>query len=73
MLFAADGSSFTEFMIERRLDRAHQMLIDPQTIGRMISTIAFAAGFNDLSHFNRTFRRRFGTTPSETRYGPHSI
>jgi AraC-like DNA-binding protein len=65
MLFAADGSSFTEFLIERRLDRAHQMLIDPRTIERTISTIAFAAGFNDLSHFNRTFRRRFGSTPSE--------
>jgi AraC-like DNA-binding protein len=30
-----------------------------------VSAIAFDAGFNDLSHFNRAFRQRFGVTPSE--------
>ena len=67
MLFATDRSSFTEFLIEQRLNCAYQMLIDPQMTGRTISLIAFAAGFSDLSHFNRTFRRRFGRTPSEAR------
>jgi AraC-like DNA-binding protein len=37
-------------------------------VERTISMIAFAAGFSDLSHFNRTYRRRFGETPSETRH-----
>ena len=29
--------------------------------------MAGEAGFNDLSHFNRAFRRRFGVTPSDVR------
>ena len=32
-----------------------------------IIDIAFAAGFGDVSHFNRMFRRRFGDTPSDVR------
>lgn len=33
------------------------------------TTIAAGAGFADPSYFNRTFRRRFGTTPTEVRRG----
>jgi len=31
--------------------------------------IAHDCGFNDVSHFNRCFRRRFGVTPSDIRFG----
>jgi AraC-like DNA-binding protein len=34
---------------------------------RRISDIAFECGFNDLSYFNRCFRRRFGLTPTAAR------
>jgi len=34
---------------------------------RRISDIAFDCGFNDLSYFNRCFRRRFGLTPTAAR------
>jgi AraC-like DNA-binding protein len=34
-----------------------------------IGSLAYAAGFGDLSSFNRTFRARFGMTPSEWRDG----
>src|SRR5262249_5129860 len=53
--------------LAQRLALARRMLTDPRWIGRPISAIAFAAGFADLSHFNRTFRRCFGATPSEIR------
>jgi AraC-like DNA-binding protein len=43
------------------------MLTTPNRSDRTISAIAFDAGFGDLSHFNRLFRRRFGATPSEVR------
>src|SRR5580698_8625403 len=68
LLFEAEGLSFSRFVIERRLVRAYEMLFDTQRSDRTIAAIAFAAGFSDLSHFNRVFRRRFGMTPSEVRH-----
>jgi len=35
--------------------------------GRKIIDAAYESGFNDLSHFNRCFRRRFGETPIQVR------
>jgi AraC-like DNA-binding protein len=67
MLFEDEGTTFTEFVLGARLDRAHRMLVDPRLADRTISAIAFAAGFGDLSYFNRTFRLRFGGTPSDIR------
>ena len=32
-----------------------------------ISQIAYNVGFNDLSYFNRTFRRRYGVRPTDLR------
>lgn len=66
-LFADEGTSFTDFVLGQRLARAHRLLGDPRHCARTISAIAFEAGFNDLSYFNRTFRRRYGLTPSEAR------
>ena len=68
-LFDECGSTFTEYVMEQRLERAHRLLGDPQLHDRTLTTIAFAAGFNDLSHFQRRFRRRYGTTPSDVRAG----
>ncbi|RUU46363.1 AraC family transcriptional regulator [Mesorhizobium sp. M6A.T.Ca.TU.002.02.2.1] len=34
-----------------------------------ISSIAFEAGFGDLSYFHRAFRRLYGATPSDIRQG----
>jgi AraC-like DNA-binding protein len=67
MLFEEEGTTFTEFVLAARLDRAHRMLADPRLSDRSISTLAFDAGFGDLSYFNKTFRRRFGQTPSDVR------
>lgn len=68
MLFAAEGVTFSEFVLSQRLVHAQRMLSEPVSAGRSISAIAFEAGFADLSYFNRAFRRRFGTTPSDVRY-----
>lgn len=66
-LFESEGTSFSEFALEQRLARAHRMLRDPRFSDRAISTIALEVGFGDLSYFNRTFRRRYGASPSELR------
>jgi AraC-like DNA-binding protein len=67
MLFENEGLSFSEFVLAGRLARAHEMLRAPRHASDTISTIAYAAGFADLSHFNRSFRRRYGCTPSDVR------
>lgn len=66
-LLMETGISFTERVLELRLQRALQMLSD-RSCGRMlVSEIAFAVGFSDVAYFNRSFRRRFGATPSSVR------
>ena len=67
MLFEAEGSTFSGFVLEQRLALARRMLANPGLRSRRISEIAWDAGFQDLSYFNRMFRRRYGMTPSEAR------
>ncbi|MGA2944007.1 MAG: AraC family transcriptional regulator [Xanthobacteraceae bacterium] len=69
MLFEAEGTTFTEYVLEQRLARAHRMLADPGLRDWTIGAIAFEAGFGNLSYFNRVFRRVFGATPSDIRAG----
>lgn len=64
-LFEEEGTTFTAFVLERRLERARRLLARPDA--RTISSIAYEVGFNDLSYFNRTFRRQFGAAPSAMR------
>ena len=66
-LFEGEGTSFSEFVLAERLTKAHRILSDRRFHDRLISSIAFAAGFGDLSHFNHCFRRRYGVTPSDVR------
>ena len=66
-LFESEGVTFTEYVLAQRLALAYRLLTDPRWAGLKINTIAFDAGFGDLSYFNRTFRRRYGVAPSELR------
>jgi len=61
------GASFTTRLTELRLRKAADLLARVGRGGGRISDIAFDCGFNDLSYFNRCFRRRFGLTPSAAR------
>jgi AraC-like DNA-binding protein len=67
MLFEREGTTFTEFLREQRLDHAYRMLLTRRFDDLKISNIAFDSGFADISYFNRAFRDRYGTTPSEVR------
>jgi AraC-like DNA-binding protein len=67
-LFGDEGTSFSEYVLVRRLVRAHRMLTDRRWAKTGIATIAYEAGFGDLSYFNRAFKRCYGITPSDTRY-----
>ena len=63
-LLQEEGASFTERVLELRLQRARAILADQRNNGRNVLEIALAAGFNDGSYFNRRFRARFGAPPS---------
>jgi AraC-like DNA-binding protein len=66
-LFEREGTTFTEYLLEQRLARAHRLLTDSRQRRQKISAIALDAGFGDLSYFNRAFRRHYGVTPSDVR------
>ena len=66
-LFENEGLTFSSFVLGQRLSRAQRLLTNPHIAGRSISSVAFDVGFNDLSYFNRTFRRHYAATPTEIR------
>jgi len=68
-LFEAEQTTFTDYVLSQRLARAHRMLTDPRRASDKISSIAFDAGFADVSYFNRAFRQHYGDTPSGVRAG----
>lgn len=59
------GKSFGRIVLERRLERCAKDFSGPD--GAAVSEVALRWGFNDLSHFSRTFRQHFGMSPREYR------
>lgn len=68
-LLLESGSTFTDRVLELRLLKASAMLSDARYDWMKVSDIALAVGFNDVSHFNRRFRARFGASPTQYRGG----
>jgi AraC-like DNA-binding protein len=60
--------TFGRWLLETRLDACSKALRDPLQRTRSVSEIAYSCGFNDLSHFNRSFRARFAMAPSQWRH-----
>jgi AraC-like DNA-binding protein len=54
------GTPPHRYLLETRLGAARAMLAD----GRSVTETCYACGFGDLSHFSRSFARRFGAPPS---------
>lgn len=68
-LFQDEQTTFSDFVLLLRLERSRQLLRSPVHAIRTVASIAHTCGFNDLSYFNRTFRRRYGITPTDFRNG----
>ena len=66
-LFESEGTTFSEFLLSQRLNRAHRMLTEPRLAQNPVGSVAYDAGFGDLSYFNRSFKRRYGMTPRDVR------
>lgn len=65
--FKQIGQTFGHYVLDSRLEACGTALRDPHQRASNISDIAYRWGFNDLSHFNKAFRARFGMTPREWR------
>ena len=61
--FESAETSFGRALLDLRLDASRRALADPRCAGLSVTQIAFGAGFNDLSHFTKAFRARFGMPP----------
>jgi AraC family transcriptional regulator, positive regulator of tynA and feaB len=66
-LFADHGETVMKRVLEERVRRAATLLATPEAAHRSITEIGLACGFNDMSHFARTFAARMGLTPSRWR------
>ena len=62
------GRNLSEYIIDQRLGYASRMLVDSTN---SIAEIGFGCGFNNLSNFNRIFKKRKGCSPSEFRENYH--
>jgi AraC-like DNA-binding protein len=58
------GVNFVDYVAHGRFEEARDLLLNSN---RRISEIAFAAGFQSLSQFNRVFKKLSGKSPTEYR------
>jgi len=58
------GNSFVDTLNEIRLGHASRLLIDTT---QTINEVAFSCGFNNMSHFNRLFKKKKNATPKAFR------
>lgn len=58
------GKTFSEYIITTRLGYATRELLDTSNT---VSDISYNCGFNNLSNFNRLFKREKGITPKQFR------
>lgn len=66
-LLGDEDTSFQRFVLAERLAQCRRDLASPLLAHRHVGEIAFAWGFNDLSHFGRVFREHFGMSPRDYR------
>lgn len=62
------GRNLSEYIIDQRLGYASRLLVDSTN---SIAEISYQCGFNNLSNFNRIFKKRKGCSPSEFRENYH--
>lgn len=63
-LLSGTGDSFKSTLNQLRLQEARRLLLETDL---QVSEIAFKVGYGNISHFNRTFRDRYQTSPGSLR------
>ena len=64
-IFKDEETSLMRYVWSRRLENCRRDLLSQTRTGQRVSDIAFRWGFNDLSHFSRTFKQSFGHSPRD--------
>jgi len=62
------GRNLSEYIIDQRLGYASRLLVDSTN---SVAEISYQCGFNNLSNFNRIFKKRKGCSPTEFRENYH--
>ncbi|NOU66035.1 helix-turn-helix domain-containing protein [Paenibacillus sp. LMG 31461] len=60
------GMGFSDFLNYLRILNATQLLAETE---KSITEIVFESGYNNVAHFNKTFKKLVGITPTEYRKG----
>lgn len=60
-----ENSSLMRHVWQRRLEKCREDLLNPATSKQRLTDIAYRWGFNDMSHFSRAFKERYGCSPRE--------
>lgn len=63
-----DHTSLMRYILQRRLEQSSKDLSNPLHYNHSISEIALNCGFNDLSHFSRTFKQKYDCSPKDYRH-----
>ena len=58
------GVNFTDYLSQMRIEKSKSLLLNPDL---RVSEIAFAVGFQSLTHFNRVFKKIVGQSPTQYR------
>lgn len=66
-LLSSEGISLGRYIWQQRLESMARQLRDPALANQSMSTLAYACGFNDMTHFSKAFSKKYEQSPSEYR------
>ncbi|MBO9581715.1 MAG: helix-turn-helix domain-containing protein [Sphingobium sp.] len=72
-VLAQAGTTFVRELYAVRLERAQEMLVNPQFASLSVAEIGWRCGFCDPSHFSRKFKAHFDCSPGAFRSGDAEV
>jgi len=66
-LFNTEDTSLMRYVTQQRLCSAHSRLSSRRYLNRSITELAMQSGFNNMAHFSRVFKAKYGESPRQIR------